>query len=68
LEKYFASVFRIGEETRQESSMEKAENRGCCLIHAGFLFGFFNPEDGGRILIRNVRRLYKPTWYYIVED
>jgi hypothetical protein len=26
----------------------------CCLLHAGFLLGFFSPEDGGDIYLRNV--------------
>jgi hypothetical protein len=38
-------------------------------FHAGFLFGlFFDPEDGGDIILRNVCKLSKGYRSYIPED
>jgi hypothetical protein len=49
----FASIFRIGEKDKEESSMK--QNSACCLLNIGFLLVlFFNPEDGGDISLRNV--------------
>jgi hypothetical protein len=32
----------------------KANKQSHYLLHAGSLLGFFNPEDGGVIILRNI--------------
>jgi hypothetical protein len=48
-------------------SKKRAWKRICLLpAHAGFFLGlFFDPEDGGNMLLRNVCSLWTTTWCYM---
>jgi hypothetical protein len=49
-EKRVAAVFRVEKEPEQETRL-------ATCFHAGFLLGFFYPEDGGDIFLRYVDSL-----------
>jgi hypothetical protein len=58
LEEHVASIFRVEEYTKQETSIRQAASEDCCLLHAGFMLGsLFNPEDGGGMFLLSVRWL-----------
>jgi hypothetical protein len=48
-----SSIFGVGEQTKQETSMNQALLN--YLLLAGFLHGlFYDPEEGGKMFLRNV--------------
>jgi hypothetical protein len=48
-EEYFPSIFRVGEQAKQETSINQA------LLTICFLLGlFYDLEDGGKMFLRNV--------------
>jgi hypothetical protein len=53
-EEHVASIFRVEQYSKQETTMESMGS-ACYLLRAGFLLGLFSdPEDGGDMFFRNI--------------
>jgi hypothetical protein len=51
---YIALIFRVVQQTKQETNMKQAGST-ICLLHAVFLLGLlFNHEDGSDMFFRNI--------------
>jgi hypothetical protein len=61
-----ASVFRVDEEAKQETSRS---NRQAEFSSVGSILGLlFDPEDGGDLFFRNAGLFLRPTRRYNPED